>query len=105
MSSNCLGFLDNELYWEAAGNWMVDFGKMNTQEKQWVVIEKILEKIQHADSLADCVDAASQDPKKHIIFCLPLIMTDVPEDSILNNDARVVAIQALHQYTKYPKAH
>jgi hypothetical protein len=41
MSCNCLGFLNNELYWEAAGNWMVDSEKMNTQDQQRFVIEKI----------------------------------------------------------------
>jgi hypothetical protein len=41
MSCNCLGFLNTDLYWEAAGNWMVDFGKMNTQDQQRVVIKKI----------------------------------------------------------------
>jgi hypothetical protein len=54
MSCNCLGFLDNKLYWEATGNWMVDFGKMNRQGQQRVIIEKI----RHADSLAEGIDAA-----------------------------------------------
>ncbi len=79
MSCNCLGFLNNEVYWEAAGNWMVDFGKMNKQERQRVVIKKI----RHADSLTESIDAASQDPEKHLVFCLPFLMTAEPEDGTL----------------------
>jgi hypothetical protein len=40
MVCNCLGFQDNELYWEATGNWMVDFGKMNRQDQQRVIMRK-----------------------------------------------------------------
>jgi hypothetical protein len=79
ISCNCLGFLDNKLYWDAVGNWMVDFGEMNRHVQQQVVIKKI----QHADYLADCIDAASQDPKKYLVFCLPFVTIDWHIKSVL----------------------
>jgi hypothetical protein len=60
MSCNCLGFLNDDLHWEAAGNWMVDFGSMKRHDQQRVVTEKI----RHADVLAETFDAGDQDSKK-----------------------------------------
>ncbi len=64
MSCNCLGFINNEPYWEAVGNWMVDFGQMNRNDQQRVIIEKI----RHADSLAENFNAASQDSKSILSY-------------------------------------
>jgi hypothetical protein len=95
MGCKCLAFLHNEVYWEAAGNWMVDFGNMNRQEQQRVIIEKI----RHANSLSEGFDIASQDPRKNILFCLPFIMTAPVEDNgIVEEDdgSRAMAFQALN---------
>jgi hypothetical protein len=93
MGCNCLGFLDNEFYWEATGNWMVDFGKMNRQDQQRVIIEKI----RHADSLAEGFGVASQDPKKNILYNLPFIMPEEADDDD-DGATRILALQALNHH-------
>jgi hypothetical protein len=97
MSCNCLGFLDNDSYWEATGNWMVDFGSMKRNDQQRVVIEKI----RHADSIAETIDAASQDKNKHAIFSLPFIMKAQPDDDSIEDNAgptRIISIEPLKQH-------
>jgi hypothetical protein len=97
MSCNCLGFLNHEVYWEAVGNWMVDFGKMNKQECQQFVNKKIW----HADSLAESIDAPSQDPETPLVFYLPFLMTAAPEDGNAIEDdgvSRLSAISALNKH-------
>jgi hypothetical protein len=91
MSCNCLGFLNNDLYWEATGNWMVDFGSMKRHDQQRVVIEKI----RHADVLAETFDAGDQDSKKHMVYCLPFIMTESSDEDAVDD---AIAIQALTQH-------
>ena len=68
---------------------MADFGSMKRHNQQRVIIEKI----RHADSIAENVDAAAD----HIVYCLPFIMTAEPDDAI-EDDARLIAIQALTQH-------
>jgi hypothetical protein len=97
MRCNCLGFINNNVYWEATGNWMVDFGSMKKDAQQRVVIEKI----RQADSLSETLDAA--DPKKHFVYCLPFIMTeadDAVEDSgaIVQDGTRAIVIEALQKH-------
>jgi hypothetical protein len=71
---------------------MVDFGGMNRHDEQQRVV---IEKIRHADSLAENFDAASQDPKKHIVFCLAFLIAAEPDDAIKDNGAtRLIAIEA-----------
>jgi hypothetical protein len=97
MSCNCLGFLNNQVYWDAAGDWMVDFGKLNKQERQRVVIKKI----RHADFLTESIDAASQDPEKHLVFCLPFLMTAEPEDGDAIEDNGVSRLSAITVLNKH----
>ena len=95
MSCNCLGFLDNPFYCEATGNWMVDFGWiMKRHDQQRVVIEKIC----HADSLAETFHAADQDSKNHIRFCLPFIMVEQEDDVVEDGGDRVKALQAMQHH-------
>jgi hypothetical protein len=51
-------------------------------------------KICHADSLAETFDAADQDSKKHIVYCLPFIMIE-PDKEMIEDGARAIAIEAL----------
>jgi hypothetical protein len=79
MSCNCLGFLDNHFYWEATGNWMVDFGSMKRHDQQRVVIEKI----RHADSLAESVGDSLDDDVEEDVD--PDVLTDV-DPAIVENE-------------------
>jgi hypothetical protein len=57
------------------------------------------QKTRHTDSLAESFDVASQDPKKHVVFCLPFLMAAKPPDGDdEDNDARVIAIQEMMQH-------
>ncbi len=62
--------------------------------KQRVVIETI----RHADSLAETFNAADQDAKNHIRFCLPFIMVEQEDDVVEDGGDRVKALQAMQHH-------
>jgi hypothetical protein len=48
-------------------------------------------------SLAETL-AVNDDPKKHIVFCLPFLMAAKPDDAMEDNGDRLIAIEALRQH-------